>query len=407
MAVSKLKLRAVRKWLLRALVACFYGVAFRTRRDGAASGCTRPKRILLLNGAHIGDVVIATSLIPILRSAFPSAEIGFLCGSWSSMVVKNHPDLAYTHCVDHWRLNRGEISRWRKVLQFARTRSAALKEIRKLQYDVAISLHSVFSDMLDLGWTAKIPVRIGFRHSIFAALATDLVDEPESPFVHRGSQMAETLLVLPIQPSHFQLRHATLPPSDAASLQEVCLLLQASRLEDCRYRIVHMGAGAAYKVMPISFWRELAEELSPKCTLVFTGYGKQEEENITAAIYGLANCINACNRLRWDGFVAAVRHAEVLYGVDSMAGHVAGAVGTSCVMVYAGAAGVARWRPEGRDSIVFTNHVFCAPCYLPQGCSEMACMQTISPGELVSIIQLPSSHACRSPIQIVQSIRQE
>lgn len=385
MEISRRRLQTAKKIVLKTLVAIAYGAFLRNNRKSSAKEVHHPKRILLLNGFHIGDVIIATSVIPILRSAFPSVEIGFATGSWSQMVVKKHPEISYTHCVDHWRLNRGQVSFYKKLIQYRESRRVALKEIRELKYDVAISLFTQFPDFLDLSWAAKIPVRIGFGRSIFSSLATDLVDEPEGPFVHQGARLAETLRVLPIDPAHFQRRQSTLAPSDASSIQEVCSLLQIASIENTRYRIIHMGAGLAYKELPVSFWRELAEKLSQENTLLFTGSGKREEENIAAAIIGLRNCINACGRLTWDGFVAAVRYAEVLYGVDTMAGHVAGAVGTKCVVVSAGAAGVARWRPEGRDSIVITNHVPCAPCHRPLGCAAMTCLQGISRDDLVRL----------------------
>ncbi len=383
MGISHLQYRTVRKAALKALVSLLYGRLFRDNLKVIAKHKENPKRILLLNGFHVGDIVIATSVIPILRNAFPSAEIGFVTGSWSHMVVKNHPDLTYTHCIDHWKLNRGDSSAYQKMLEYRKSRRRALKEIRALQYDIAISLFTNFPDFLDLSWAAKIPVRIGFRRSIFSSLATDLVDEPDSPFVHQGARLAETLRPLKINPIHFRLRQSALPPSNGSSIQEVCALLKVVRLEGVRYRVIHMGSGEPLREFPRSFWREVAEQLSLDHLLLFTGRGKREEERILNVTQGLGNCINACNRLTWDGFVAAVRFAEVLYGVESMAGHVAGAVGTKCVVLYGGTAGVARWRPEGKDSIVLTNHVLCAPCLQPLGCTAMTCMQGISPDDLV------------------------
>lgn len=385
MGSSIRSLQVAGKAALKALVPIFYGAVFRNNRNDALKWETGPKRILLLNGAHIGDIVIATSLIPILRSAFPSAEIGFATGSWAQMVVKNHPGLAYTHTVDHWVQNRAASSLREKMLQYRATRRVALREIRELDYDVAISLFNHFPDFIDLAWDAKIPVRIGFQRSLLSSLATATVDEPESFFVHQGEHMAELLRALPIDPAHFQLRQSTLAPSNTSSIQEVCSLLQVPGLEDVRYRIIHMGSGDVRREFPASFWRELSEKLSPEHTLFFTGRGPREEANIATVIRGLGNCVNACDRLTWDGFVAAVRYAEVLYGVESMAGHVAGAVGTKCVVVYGGIAGVARWRPEGKECIVITNHVPCAPCYLPQGCAAMTCMQGICPDDLVHL----------------------
>jgi ADP-heptose:LPS heptosyltransferase len=45
------------------------------RHEGVTTGAD-PKRVLLINCAHIGDVVISTSLLSVLRSAHPQAEWG-------------------------------------------------------------------------------------------------------------------------------------------------------------------------------------------------------------------------------------------------------------------------------------------------------------------------------------------
>ena len=373
----------VRKAVAQLLVPLVHMVPFRHAGKGVAAGMTAPRCILLMNGAHIGDLIVATSVIPIIRSAFPSAEIGVVTGSWSRMVVQDHPGVKYVYCVDHWLFNRSSDSLFQKIVRFRKTRRQALKEIRRQQFDVAISLYVHFPDFLDISWAAGIPVRIGFTESLLSSLATDLVDKPNHPFMHQGERLAELLRVLPIDPSNFWLRRSTLAPGDDHSIQEVCAVLQVQSLEGIHYSILHMGTGAKERELPRSFWRELAEKLSPSHILLFTGRGEREEENITSVISGLTHCVNACNRLSWSGFVEAVRHAELLYGVESMAGHVAGAVRTKCIVVYAGAAGVARWRPEGKDSTVFTNHVPCAPCFRPAGCAAMTCLHGIVPDDLI------------------------
>lgn len=386
--VIRRRLFAMRKGILKKLVPFAYG-AFPHKANWSFTGeiTAQPKRILLLNGAHIGDIIIATSLIPILRTAFPSAEIGFAVGSWAQIVVENHPDIKYLHRIDHWRANRSSDPLLRKMRQYRTTRRRALQEIRTIRYDVALCLFSHFPDFLDICWDARIPVRVAFRPSFFSALATHLVDEPSNPLIHQGARLSQLLRVLPIDSVHFQLRRSTLPPTNSSAVHEVCHLLQVPSLENVRYRIIHIGSGDMRREFPDSFWRELAEKLSSNHTLLFTGQGRREASKIAQIIRGLPNCINACDRLSWNGYVASVRHAEVLYGVESMAGHLAGAVGTKCVVVYGGAAGVARWRPEGAESIVFTNHVPCAPCHQPSGCPEMTCMQGFGADNLIFLTE--------------------
>jgi ADP-heptose:LPS heptosyltransferase len=381
----RLRLLAWRKAMFRAAVPFIYGIRAGSRGKGRGAAIQEPRRILLMNGAHIGDVVIATSVLPVLRRAFPRAEIGFLVGTWSEMVVRNHPDVQYVHRLDHWRFNRGEQSTWQKMRRYLKMYRGVVPELRKVGYDVAIGLYPQFPDFLNVALAAGVPVRIGFRSSIYASLATALVDDPASPLVHQGLRLAEALKPLGIGAELLQHRHSSLPPSDDAAVEELCRALGVPKLDGHPYVIVHMGTAAAQREFPLSFWRDLAVRLSAERNLVFTGRGSREKQNIAQTMAGLPNCTDACDKLSWNGFVAAVRHAQALFGVESMAGHVAGAVGTRCIVVYNGAAGVARWRPEGSGSLVFTNHVPCAPCLRPMGCPEMHCMQGFHASDVIRI----------------------
>jgi heptosyltransferase-1 len=344
-----------------------------------------PRRILLLNGAHIGDIVTSTSILPILRSAYPSAEIGFVVGTWSSMVLKDHPAISRIHHLDHWFANRNGKSFLQRYLQYRKTYRIALREIRETRYDLALCIYPyLLPDFMDIAWKARIPVRLGFQESALVSLSSVAVPLPQNDFLHQGAIQAEVLRPLRLAQVHTEKRKPILPESGAEAIQEVCQLLNTSQISDVPYRIIHVGAGARHRELPASFWRELAEALSQRYTLIFTGHGHREAEQITAIIDGLDHCINACNSLSWTGFVAAVRHAEALYGIESMAGHVAGAVGTRCIVVYTGAAGVARWRPEGPVTVM-SNHLECAPCGLPNGCETMTCIRGITAQDLIDL----------------------
>ena len=64
---------------------------------------SHPKKILLSNLAHFGDVVIATTVLPILSSRFPGVKIAFLGGSKvAPLVLEHHPLISKIHTYDHW-----------------------------------------------------------------------------------------------------------------------------------------------------------------------------------------------------------------------------------------------------------------------------------------------------------------
>jgi ADP-heptose:LPS heptosyltransferase len=351
-----------------------------------------PNRILLINGAHIGDVVIATSLLPVLRSAFPDAEIGFLTASWSRAVVANHPEVKHTHCVDHWRMNRGSQGFFEKRFHYWKTRRQALREIRDLSYDLAVSMHPWRADFVPLAWQAAIPVRVAFREGLFSPLATVLADYPEHRrFIHQSECQLRLLRELGIEEVHLQRRRSSLAPSSREAVSEVCRLLGSAGLDQTPYCVIHMGAGSSVRELPVKFWREIALRLATNHLVLLTGKGARESSNAADVMAGLPNCFNACDRLSWDGLVAAIRYAQTFYGVDSMAAHVAAAVGTNCVAMYAGMSNLARFRPAGENSIVWSNAVPCSACQRQFGCPKMICLDGFDPDRI-----LPMQKGCAS-----------
>jgi ADP-heptose:LPS heptosyltransferase len=243
------------------------------------------------------------------------------------------------------------------------------------------------ADLMEIAWLAGIPIRLGFQRSLYSSLATSATEVPAIPFLTQSKIQSEVLGPLSLHQRHLQTRKASLPESSDAAIREVCALLNVPRLENTDYRIIHMGSGVRNRELPLTFWREVAEDLSKSHTLVFTGKGKREADNADRVISGLAQCVNACDRLSWDGFVAAIRSAHVVYGVESMAGHVAAAVGTRSITAYTAMSGVARWRPESSTSTVFTKHLSCAPCENAHGCRDMTCLRGVSPRDFLQVSQ--------------------
>lgn len=353
---------------------------------GPHSTANAPKRILLINGAHIGDVVIATSLIPVLKSAYPNAEIGFLTGSWSHPVVAKHPDVSFAHCADHWRMNRAEIGFAGKRLRYLRSRRQALKGIRSVGYDLSISMHPWRADFLPLAWQAGIPNRVAFGESIFAPLASALAEYPEHErFIHQSECQLRLLRAWGISQEDLSRSQPTLAPSVDSEIQEVCRLLGFTQINEAPYIVIQMGAGSSVRELPLSFWREVVERVSTRGRVLLTGKGIRERANADQVKKGLTNCINACDMLSWSGLVAAIRYAREFYGLDSMAGHVAAAVGTRCTAIYGGMNNLARFRPLSDKATVWARALPCSACNRQNGCVAMTCMQGFEPDQILQI----------------------
>ena len=342
-----------------------------------------PHRILISDIAHLGDVIMATALLPVLKSVFPDCRIGFLVGSWAQPVLKNHPLVDDVYLLDHWMHNRAGISRWKKFARYLQSRRTALRQIKEAQYDVAFDFYWNFPNTLPLLRQAKIPMRVGYESGGFGPLATHCLEFGDKR-LHAAQRFWDLVAALP------QISRAaagvkpvlipSLPPLNASDPGVIAFEAELAKagLQGKEYLVFHVGAADDFRDWPASNWRELAKMLTMQGhLLLFTGAGDKDEARIRQIQEGIDGCVNFCNKLEWSGYVAAIACTRLLICVDTVAGHIAAATGTPCLVITAGRWPYL-WRPLGTEVRVLMHPVPCAPCHRNNGCAGMECIQNTS-----------------------------
>lgn len=343
----------------------------------------KPKAILLSNLAHLGDVVNATAVLPVLKSAFPTAKIGFVVGNWAKGLLEDHPLIDAIHVVDHWKFNRSKISFLQKLTHYFKTKKRALFEIKTMRYDVAIDLYYYFGNAIPLVKKAKIPIRIGFTSGGFGPLLTHSFNWKN---INRRviDCYIDLLKTLNIKEDHLKKLEPTLSPIKESLYHE--LAIRFPKLKSS-YIVIHPGTGAIFKEWPLSNWKALIE----KCTdagyaIVLTGQGRKETELISELSKDFPQTINLANQLTLKEFITLLQGARLLIGVDSAAGHIASAVKTKSVLIYPGINNSKEWAPDGGLSEILQHPVPCAPCFRRKGCKTMECVRGIEAKDVFSRI---------------------
>lgn len=112
------------------------------------------KKVLIIQTAFIGDVVLATCLVEKLHAFFPDAQIDFLLRKGNEGLLKAHP---YLHEVLVWDKHKGKYSAlWRLLLR-----------IRKNRYDKIINVQRFGATGL-LTAFSKAKQKIGFDKNPFS-----------------------------------------------------------------------------------------------------------------------------------------------------------------------------------------------------------------------------------------------
>lgn len=375
------------KYLIRNQLAnlCMYLV------DGALSlfslgtkrhfNIPRPKKILISDIAHLGDVVMMTSLLEPLKKALPDIEIGVLVGSWSEKMVKGHPLIGHIHLLDHWKNNRSSLSLWEKYKHYAQMQREAIEQIKKCHYDIAIECCYYFPNSAFLTYRSQIPIRIGYTSAGLGPLLSHPVQ-----WTNRLQSAAEhfAALLSLVTPLDVSLLKPSLPPS--ASFPS---------LPAKSYLIIHMGSGNPIKEWPLEHWRKLSQKLvADGHTLAFTGKGKKEADAIAFVTSDLPHCLNLCDHLSVEEYVSWVRNAKMVIGVDTGVGHMAAATDTPSVLIYSGINPIEHWSPRGSQAHILMHPMPCYPCYLMKGCGAMECVRGVRVEQVYQKIQSLLASLC-------------
>lgn len=211
-----------------------------------------PRRILICNGAHLGDVVMTLPAFKAVRDAFPRSEIGLLIGSWSVPIVQNTGLYNNLHILDSVRHNRGKNAVMR-IAQFVRQSVAVIKEIKAKNYDVAIDIYPHFPNSIFTIYAARIPIRCGFTSGGGGAFLTHQVrwQYEGKPMGRCGRNLFTALwpnsaiAQNPLEPCYPGQPRAPLPPT----------------LFTKKYIAIHTGTGAAHKEWPEAHWTRLIDDL--------------------------------------------------------------------------------------------------------------------------------------------------
>ncbi len=98
------------------------------------------KKILIIQTAFLGDVVLATPLIEKVNALWPAAEIDFLLRKGNESLLENHPLLRKVIIR-----NKAE-GKWKSLRK-------VMREVRRERYDLVINVHRFLSSGLVAGFS--------------------------------------------------------------------------------------------------------------------------------------------------------------------------------------------------------------------------------------------------------------
>lgn len=316
-----------------------------------------PRSILLVQLDHLGDAILTTVMLPLLRARYPQSRIEVLASPWNREVFAAAPEVDRVHVSS---VNR--FARRRSWLWLPSTVWWAWR-LRAERYDLAIDVRGEFPLALLL-WLTGAPRRLGWDCGGGGFLLTD------SPrWVPRRPEVDSRLALLAELGIHTDA--TALPVGPHLEPRDSDRRLMARRLTESAsvgrpLVAVHVGAGTTAKRWPLESWRSLVAQLIDdhnSDVVLVGGANDRELADSLATQLSRSNVTNWAGQLGLLETAALIEQTDLFVGGDSGPAHLAAAVGTPVVVLFSGTNDSRQWRPWGANVTVLRQEVACSPCH--------------------------------------------
>lgn len=318
------------------------------------------KRILIIRLSAIGDVVMASGLIPALRSRWPDAQLAWLVEPAAAPLLRHNPQLdeVIVWSRAEWRQlwqQRRYRELWRRARQFRR-------ELKAHRFDLVLDAQGLLKSGI-WAWLSGAPQRLGLiAREGSHLLMSERVVPTQRPDKLIGSEYRFLAEHLGAAPEAFKLD----------------LAIGADPLASARAALREAGvAGPVAALCPFTTrpqkhwfeerWTELAGRLQEQgyTTVLLGGPGDVEAAaRIVAANPGI---VNLAGRLKLDETVAAIADSNLLIGVDTGLTHMGTALGIPTVALFGST------RPYFQAGTETTTILYepldCSPCRRRPSCN--------------------------------------
>ena len=328
------------------------------------------KKLIIIQTAFIGDVILATPLAQAVHELLAPCEVHFMVIPAAANLLEKHPQIARVWIYDKRGKQRGLRGLW-----------ALARQLRRENFTHALVPHRSVRSAL-LVWLAGIPVRIGFNRSAGAFLFSQKVVYTEKHEVERNLDLLRALV--PHVPSSKPAIHW-----DKNDEARVALL----KKEAARTKIaLAPGSVWATKKWPEARFVALAQKLiTATHAEIFLLGGKADAALCARIQQGVgAQCINTAGQLSLRQSAALLNDCAVLVSNDSAPTHLG--VATNCRVLTIFGPTVPRFgfAPYGVGHRVIERELSCRPCsaHGTRTCpiGTHACMQEIDVEEVFKSI---------------------
>lgn len=332
--------------------------------------------ILIIRPSAIGDIVMASPMIRVLREAYPQSHIAWLIEPSAQDLLRHNTGL---NELIYW-----PKSQWKNLLKqrrFLLLRSEIKKftlQLRLREFDLALDVQGLFRSRW-LAWLSGAGERIGFESK-----------EPGRFFMTRIASRGHHTGMMGSE-YHYMMQEIGLTPGDFHP--EIVLSPEDEKAGDAMIKALSIGDNyavfAPFTTRPQKHWVEdcwidlagLIRKHFDLPVILLGGQGDLEQAR-TIEMKAHKNLFSLAGKTTLGQGAAIIRRSSLLVGVDTGLTHMGAAFdcptvalfGATCPYLYT----------SGHKTIVIYNRMSCSPCRRSPVCNnDFTCMKSIKPEDVL------------------------
>ena len=335
---------------------------------------TGKERFLVVRTDRVGDVVLSTPVLEVIKSRFPESHLAIMVSPYSADLVKNNPNLDDVIIDDHKDRHKGIKGFFMLV-----------KEVKERRFDVGILLRPTLKLALLL-FLGGIKYRIGTGYRFYQIFFNQKI------YVHRKINLRheadynfDLLKPLGIAPQKIFPRVYLCPEEEMFAHQ---IWKEFKITPEDTVVVIHPGSGNSSLNLPAKRFSEVADKLVEKVNAKIIFTGMEREKGVVNFIKNNMEhaAIDLTGRTNLRELAAVLKNCDVMVSNSTGPMHLAVALGTPTVAIFCPifAAGPIRWGPYGEGHQVILPPVpVCFKCQ-PKSCPHYDCMEKIKAEQIVS-----------------------
>lgn len=327
------------------------------------------EKILIIQTASIGDVILATPVIEKLHAFYPEAKIDFLLKKGNESLFEDHP---FLH----------KVLIWDKTAEKYKNLIRLLNYIKDNKYDAVVNIQR-FATTGFLTSFSGARIKIGFNKNPFSLFFTKSIKHKiksdDQHEIERNQRLVNSL-------TNAELFSVKLYPSkkDAARM---------SQYKTVKYITISPASLWFTKQFPKTKWIEFLSKLEKDLVVYFLGSKKDYEIcNDIIKTSGHTNALNMAGKLSFLESAELMKSANMNFMNDSAPMHLASSVDATTTAIFCSTITGFGFGPLSSDSIVVETKekLDCRPCGLHghQSCPKkhFKCAEDININELLARI---------------------